>query len=138
MILKCCLTRLKCFFKALSSCLINFVRSRDPVGEKTTKIGAAAFGRRPPLQVPILVVFSPTGSLERTKLIRLLLKSLKNHFKLIKQHFKIIAKYFKLINQHFQLIKQISKSLKHHLHIQGGHFLKMVLNFVLILNSEST
>ena len=32
-------------FNDLSSSLIHFVRSRDPVGEKTTKIGAAAFGR---------------------------------------------------------------------------------------------
>ena len=46
MILKCCLMSLKCFFNDLSSSLINFVRSRDPVGEKTTKIGAAASGRR--------------------------------------------------------------------------------------------
>ena len=30
----------------LSSGSINFERERDPVGEKTTKIGAAAFGRR--------------------------------------------------------------------------------------------
>jgi len=75
------------FFHHLSSGLINFVRSRDSVGEKSTKIRAAAFGRRSykggrrakarrPL-CRLLVFFSPTGSLERTKLIRLLLKSLK-------------------------------------------------------------
>ena len=39
------------FFNDLSNSLINLVRSRDPVGEKTTKIGtyeggAAAEGRR--------------------------------------------------------------------------------------------
>ena len=33
-------------FNDLSSSLINFVRSRDPFGEKSTKIRAAAFGRR--------------------------------------------------------------------------------------------
>ena len=64
MIQKCCLMILKCVFNDsellfngfevlfsdleyvfndLSSSLINFVRSRDPVGEKTTE------GRRPPL-----------------------------------------------------------------------------------------
>ena len=35
------------FFNDLSSSLINFVRSRDPVGEKTTKIGTYKGGRRP-------------------------------------------------------------------------------------------
>ena len=48
MILKCCLMSLKCFFNDLSSSLINFVRSKEPVGEKTTKIGTYK-GGRPPL-----------------------------------------------------------------------------------------
>ena len=47
MTLKYCLMSLKCFFNDLSSSLINFVRSRDPVGEKTTKIGTYKGGRRP-------------------------------------------------------------------------------------------
>ena len=47
MILKCCLIILKCFFNDLSSSLIIFVRSRGPVGEKTTKIGTYEGGRRP-------------------------------------------------------------------------------------------
>ena len=79
MILKCCLMSLKCFFNDLSSSLINFVRSRDPVGEKTTKIGAAAFGRRtykggrrPSAAAPLCsFCWLP-------KLFELLLKSLKN------------------------------------------------------------
>ena len=66
---------LKCFFNDLGSGLINFVCSRDPVGEKTTKIGTYKGGRRPKAAAPILVVFSPTGSLSLSKLIRLLLKS---------------------------------------------------------------
>ena len=59
--LKCCLMILKCvfngfemllndfemFFHDLSSNLINSVRSRDPFGEKATKIGTYKGGRRP-------------------------------------------------------------------------------------------
>ena len=70
MILKCCLMILKCFvydfeklfndfemfFNDLSSSLINFVRSRDPVGEKTTKIGTCK-GGRPKVAAPILDLF---------------------------------------------------------------------------------
>ena len=68
----------------LSSNQINFERERDPVGEKVhqnrsgglhPQRGAARFARRPPLWVPILVVFSPTGSFSLSKLIWLLLKS---------------------------------------------------------------
>ena len=53
----------------LSSSSIYFERERDPVGEKTTKIGTYKGGRRPlsvrrpQAAAPILVVFSPTGSL---------------------------------------------------------------------------
>ena len=57
----------------LSSNQIHFEREKDPVGEKNTKIGthkggAARFARRAPfVWIPILVVFSLTGSLALSK-----------------------------------------------------------------------
>ena len=52
-------------------------------------------GRRPP--PPPFVVFSATQ-----QLFRLLLKSLKKHFKFIKQPLKVIKQYFRIIKKVFQ------------------------------------
>ena len=70
------------FFNDLSSSSKNFGSQKN-------------YKRRPP--PPPFVVFSATQ-----QLFRLLLKSLKKHFKIIKQPLKVIKQYFRIINKIFQ------------------------------------